>query len=156
MQDGPDTMCYSGLLKVELYTGERCTERTAMDAVVEQRNAWGYALIVEGSLTERSGMTRVRVTLPDGQKLAGGITYCQAGTVLFCTHNEFGDLQRMPDDQSGEHQQLQGQVLPPVSSARDGRATDAPRLLSQWQRRCSQDVQGLPGKFECRQDARQN
>lgn len=68
MQDGPDTMCYSGLLKVELYTGERCTERTAMDAVVEQRNAWGYALIVEGSLTERSGMPHVRVTLPDGRQ----------------------------------------------------------------------------------------
>lgn len=102
MQEGPDTMCYRGLLKVELYAGERCTERTTME-VVEQRNAWGYALIVASSLIERSGMTHVRVTLPDGQKLAGGITNCQAGTLLFCTHDEFGDLQRMPDDKPGDH-----------------------------------------------------
>jgi hypothetical protein len=31
MQEGPDTMCYRGLLKVELYAGERRTERTAME-----------------------------------------------------------------------------------------------------------------------------
>ena len=81
MQEGPPRICSNGPLKVELFAGERCIERATVDAAVEQRSTWGYALMLKSVRHLRSVMTHVWLTLPDGQELAGGITYSEADSI---------------------------------------------------------------------------
>jgi hypothetical protein len=88
-------LSYRGLLDVELFHGEHRTALAGLNGLFEQRMVWTYALLVEG---DHGAATHVRVRLPAGEVIAGHVTYSKPGTLIFSTHNEFGDAVRMPDD----------------------------------------------------------
>jgi hypothetical protein len=91
-------MSLRGVLDVELFAGERRTQLTGVPVLFEQRTIWAYALLFENDSSDRTDTTHVRVSLPSGDMIGGEVSYAKPGTLIFRTHNEFGDAVRMPDD----------------------------------------------------------
>jgi hypothetical protein len=83
---------------VELFAGEQRTLLANVPVLFEQRTIWAYAVLFENDRSDRHGTTHVRVTLPGGEVIGGEVSYAKPGTLIFRTHNEFGDAVRMPDD----------------------------------------------------------